>query len=62
VQEETGHVVVTAAVDADGKVVHGRDDHETGDRAWLSIPLPPPQEHLVLPAPLPPMRMAVEVV
>lgn len=67
--QEAGHVVVAATVNADGEVVHGRDDHDDMQQrvSVVDIPLPPPVEHPVMPpleqpAPLPPMRMAVEVV
>jgi solute carrier family 50 protein (sugar transporter) len=68
-KEEAAPVVVAATVDADGEVVQGRDDHDDMRQsvAVVDITLPPPEEHPVMPqleqpAPLPPMRMAVEVV
>ncbi|XP_047071845.1 bidirectional sugar transporter SWEET12-like [Lolium rigidum] len=68
-KEEAAPVVVAATVGADGEVVQGRDDHDDMRQsvAVVDITLPPPEEHPVMPqleqpAPLPPMRMAVEVV
>jgi len=68
--EEAAHVVA-ATIHADGEVVRGRGEHDDDalkqSVAVVDIVLPPPEEHPVMPpleqpAPLPPMRMAVEVV
>ncbi|KAM3229222.1 hypothetical protein ACQJBY_060243 [Aegilops geniculata] len=66
----TAHVVAPI-IEADEEVVNGREDDVGGDKqqsvSVADIVLPPPEEHPALPpldhpAPLPPMRMAVEVV
>ncbi|KAF7054107.1 hypothetical protein CFC21_061856 [Triticum aestivum] len=66
----TAHVVAPI-IEADEEVVNGREDDVGGDKqesvSVVDIVLPPPEEHPALPpldhpAPLPPMRMAVEVV
>ncbi|EMS67211.1 Bidirectional sugar transporter SWEET12 [Triticum urartu] len=66
----TAHVVAPI-IEGDEEVVNGREDDVGGDKqqsvSVVDIVLPPPEEHPTLPpvdhpAPLPPMRMAVEVV
>lgn len=67
----TGHVVAPPIIDDGEQVVNGSEDDVGGNKqqsvSVMDIVLPPPEEHPTLPpldhpAPLPPMRMAVEVV
>lgn len=62
----TAHVVAPI-IDAEEEVVNGREDDKQRSVSVVDIVLPAPEEHPTLPpldhpAPLPPMRMAVEVV
>uniref|UniRef100_A0ACD5WW17 Uncharacterized protein n=1 Tax=Avena sativa TaxID=4498 RepID=A0ACD5WW17_AVESA len=65
-EEEAGHVVA-ATIDADGRDEQDKDMQQSVAIVNITNKLPPPEEHPVMPplehpAPLPPMRMAVEVV